>query len=119
VSFPTEDAKYLLNNEKVTWANYPTNRNLKNFVKNTFLAFSILKREKPNVIISTGAGLAVPFIIIGRIMGIKTIYLESITRCEELSLSGRLSYSFASLLLVQWPELAEKYKKTLYKGRIM
>jgi len=119
VSFKTEDAKHLLKDEEVYWAYYPTNRNTKNLIKNILLAIRILTKEKPYAIISTGAGIAVPFIIIGKILNIKTLYLESITRSEELSLSGRLVYPFVSKLLVQWPQLAEKYKKAEFRGRII
>jgi len=119
VSFKTEDAKYLLKDENVYWAFFPTNRNIKNLIKNLFLAFKILKKEKPDAIISTGAGIAVPFIIIGKLFMIKTLYLESITRSDELSLSGRLVYPFVDKLLVQWPELADKYKKPEFQGRII
>lgn len=119
VSFETQDAKYLLKTEKVYWAFFPTNRSIKNLVKNFLLAFKVLKDEKPDAIISTGAGIAVPFILAGKIMGIKTLYLESITRSEELSLSGRLVKPFVDKLLVQWPQLAEKNKKSEYQGRII
>lgn len=119
VSFKTEDAKYLLKDEKVYWAYFPTNRSIKNLFKNLYLAFMIVRSEKPDAIISTGAGIAVPFIVIGKIFKIKTLYLESITRSEELSLSGRLIYPFVDKLLVQWPQLAEKYKKPEFKGRII
>ncbi len=119
VSFKTEDAKYLLKEENVYWAYFPTNRNIRNLIRNLFLAFKIIKKEKPDAIISTGAGIAVPFILLGRFFGIKTLYLESITRNKELSLSGRLVYPFVDKLLVQWPQLAEKYKKAEFKGRII
>ncbi len=119
VSFPTEDAKYMLADEKFYKANYPTNRNIKNLLKNFYLAFKILRTEKPEAIISTGAGIAVPFIIIGRLTGIKTLYLESITRNKDLSLTAKLIYPFVDRLLVQWPELAAKYKKTEFQGRII
>jgi beta-1,4-N-acetylglucosaminyltransferase len=119
ISFPTEDAKYLLSSEKVFWAYYPTNRNIRNLVKNLLLALKILRRERPNALMSTGAGVAVPFIIMGRFLGIKTLYLESITRYEELSLSARLVYPFVDTLLVQWPDLTKKYKKAEFRGRII
>ena len=119
VSFKTEDASYLLKDEKVYWAHFPTNRNIKNLIKNLFLAFKIIRKEKPDAIISTGAGIAVPFILIGKLFKIKTLYLESVTRSEELSLSGRIVYPFVDKLLVQWPQLAEKYKKTEFQGRII
>ena len=57
VTFPTEDAKILLESEQVYWAFYPTNRSLKNFIKNLFLAAKIIAREKPTHLVSTGAGV--------------------------------------------------------------
>ncbi|MFH0974676.1 MAG: PssD/Cps14F family polysaccharide biosynthesis glycosyltransferase [Spirochaetota bacterium] len=121
VSFKTKDAEYLLDMDgiNVYWAFYPTNRNIKNLIKNFLLAFKILKKEKPYALMSTGAGVAVPFIICAKLMKIKTVYLESITRMKELSLTGRLVYPFVDKLLVQWPELADKYKKAEFEGRIL
>ncbi len=119
ISFPKVDAKYMLEDEKVYWANHPTNRNIKNLIKNFFLAFSIIRTEKPDAIMSTGAGVAVPFIIAGRLFNIKTLYLESITRKNELSLTAKLIYPFVNTLLVQWQELEEKYKKAEFSGRII
>jgi len=119
VSFPTEDAKYMLADENVYWAHYPTNRNLKNLMKNFYLSFKILRKEKPDAVISTGAGVAVPFIIVGRLMCMKTLYLESITRNKDLSMSAKLIYFFVNKLFVQWPDLAMKYKKAEFRGRII
>ncbi len=119
VCFPTADAKALLKGEDVTWAHYPTNRNIKNFFKNLVLAWRHLRRERPDVVISTGAGVGVPFLLLARLFGMRTIYIESITRIHELSLSGRLVYPFVSRFLVQWMELAKRYRKAQYQGRIL
>ncbi|MFT4539654.1 MAG: beta-1,4-N-acetylglucosaminyltransferase [Planctomycetota bacterium] len=119
VCFPTADAKVLLEGERVTWAHYPTNRNLKNLIKNLWLAWTLLRKERPDVVISTGAGVGVPFLLLARLLGSKTVYLESITRITELSLSGRLVYPFVSRFLVQWKELAVRHAKAQYKGRIL
>lgn len=119
VTFPYSDTQSLLENKKKYWAHCPTNRNIKNFIKNLFLASKILREEKPNVIISTGAGVAVPFMYLGRLFGIKTLFIESLTRVESLSLSGKLVYPVTPYFLVQWPELASKYKKTTYFGQVI
>jgi UDP-N-acetylglucosamine:LPS N-acetylglucosamine transferase len=108
-----------LKGEKVYWAFYPTNRNIKNLVRNLYLAMRILVSERPGVIVSSGAGVAVPFIYIGNILGIRTIYIESLTRAEDLSLSGKLIYPIADVLLVQWPQLCSKYAKAVFKGQII
>ena len=119
VTFPQADTTHLLASEKVFWAHFPTNRNIKNFFRNILLAFKILREEKPDVIISTGAGVAVPFILIGKWFSIKTIYIESLTRINGLSLSGRLIAPIVGHLFVQWPELTEKYKKARFEGQVI
>ena len=108
-----------LSAEKTYTGYYPTNRNLLNLIKNLFLAMKVLKREKPDVIISTGAGVGVAFICIGFLMGIKSIYIESVTRVRSLSLTAKLVYPIVGSLLVQWPELAQKYNKARYVGRCL
>jgi beta-1,4-N-acetylglucosaminyltransferase len=120
VSFPTADAKYLLRDEKeVYWAAYPTVRHVPNLLRNLVLALRILRRTRPDMVLTTGAGVAVPFLWLARAYRIPTVYVESITRLTDLSLSARLVRRFVTKLLVQWPELAQKYQGTEYHGRIL
>lgn len=119
VTFDTLDALSLLKNEKKYFAHHPTNRNIKNFIKNIFFTWKILRREKPTLILSTGAGISVPFMILGRLLKIKTIYIESLTRIEELSLSAKMNAFFIDLFLVQWPELEDVSKKRFYWGNVL
>lgn len=53
--------KFWENEDRFYPCYYPTNRNVKNTIKNTILAFKILRKEKPDLIISSGAAVAVPF----------------------------------------------------------
>jgi UDP-N-acetylglucosamine:LPS N-acetylglucosamine transferase len=85
----------------------PTNRNIPNLLRNLRLAWRVLRRERPSAILTTGAGVAVPFAWIGRVLGVPTIYIESVTRIDGLSLSARLIKPVASHMYAQWPELAE------------
>ena len=66
VTFDKEDAKSVLVGEKMYPCYYPTNRNIKNLIKNTVLAWKVLKKEKPDLIISSGAAVAVPFFYLGK-----------------------------------------------------
>ena len=119
VTFLAADNTSLLQGEE-TYAGYgPTNRNVVNLIRNLFLAHRILTKERPDVIVSTGAGLAVPFIYVAKFLKIKTIYIESGTRVNQLSMSGRLICPVVDHLLVQWPDLAKKVKKAKYMGRIL
>ena len=119
VTFLTEDAQVLLKDEKLYCAYSPTNRNAVNFFRNLFLALKLIWKERPTVMISTGAGVAVPFFYLGRLMGIKTIFLETLARIDDLSLSGKLIYPVADHFLVQWADLARRYRKAVYAGKVI
>jgi beta-1,4-N-acetylglucosaminyltransferase len=107
VTFDKSDSRSLLRGERVVHAFGPTNRNVPNLLRNLRLALRVLRSERPSAILTTGAGVAVPFAWIGRALGIPTIYVESVTRIEGLSLSGRLIAPVAERLYGQWPELTE------------
>ena len=111
VTFPLQDAKSVLEGERVIWAYHPTNRSIKNLIKNFFLAWKVLRRERPDVIISTGAGVAVPFIWLGKFMGIRTVYLECITRIHSISTAGKMILPVVDKFFGQWEELAELNSK--------
>jgi len=82
--------------------------------------FKIFFRKRPHIIFSTGSEIAVPAFLLGRfIFSARTIYMESLTRVHDLSMTGKLLYRFAHVFLVQWRELAEKYKRALYRGRLV
>ena len=119
VTFDFKDTKYLLKDEKFYKAFSPTNRNIINLILNFFLAIRVLLKEKPDVIISTGAAVCVPFFYLGRLLGIRTIYIESFSRVTELSLSGKLVYPITTEFIVQWNELTKKYPRARFKGQII
>lgn len=118
VTFPKEDAKNLLKEERMYFCSYPTNRSIKALIKNTFLAWKVLKKERPDLIISAGAAVAVPFFYIGKLFGIKLIYIEVFDRIDKLTLTGRMVYPIADRFVVQWEELKKRYPKTINLGSI-
>jgi UDP-N-acetylglucosamine:LPS N-acetylglucosamine transferase len=120
ITFDTPDAKSLLAyEERVTWAHHPTNRNIPNLLRNLVLAARLIVREKPRTVVTTGAGVAVPFCWIGRLMGARIVYVESFARVDEPSLTGRLVHPVAHEFFVQWPEVERHYKKATYKGALL
>ncbi len=119
VTFYKIDAISLLKKEKVYFAYHPTNRNLKNLIKNTFLAFKILKEEKPDLIISNGAGVAVPFFYIGKLVGAKLIYIEVYDRIDLPTLTGKLVYPICDRFILQWPQQKKFYPEGIYIGSIL
>lgn len=118
VTFNKVDAKSLLKNEQVYNCYFPTNRNIKNLIRNTFLAIKILKKEKPDVIISSGAAVAVPFFYIGKLMGAKLIYIEVFDRINKPTLTGKLVYPIVDKFIVQWEEEKKIYPKAINLGSI-
>jgi len=106
VTFDKSDARSLLRGERVIRAHGPTNRSVPNLLRNLRLAARVLLAERPAAILTTGAGVAVPFAWIGWLLRIPTIYVESLTRIDELSLSGRMVAPVATRVYGQWPELA-------------
>ena len=93
-------------------------RFLLRFVQSFFTIRRILAKEKPTHIISFGAMCTVPVCIIGKLMNIQVIYVESYTRLKDLSLSGKIIYPFADLFVVQWKQLVSKYPKAVYGGAL-
>ena len=111
VTFKTASTELYLNSSSCTpyWAYSPTNRNLVNLIRNFWLALYLVFKERPDLILSTGAGVAVPFLFTAKIFGIQTTFIESFTRVQELSLSARLALPFIDVLYVQWETLRTKY----------
>jgi UDP-N-acetylglucosamine:LPS N-acetylglucosamine transferase len=116
VTFDKPDARALLEGERVVHAHGPTNRNVPNLLRNLRLARRLLASERPCAVVSTGAGVAVPFAWLARMTGIPVVYVESVTRIDGLSLSGRLIKPVASEIFVQWPELAASVAGARYEG---
>jgi beta-1,4-N-acetylglucosaminyltransferase len=119
VTLPGADVGYLLADEDITLGNGPTNRSIRRLLLNLGLAWRLLRRDRPDAILSTGAGLAVPFFLVGKLLGIRLVYVESVTRTETISLSGRLVYRFADRFFVQWPEAARGRRRAVYAGSVL
>jgi beta-1,4-N-acetylglucosaminyltransferase len=118
VAFDKSDTRSLLRGEQVIHAFGPTNRNVPNLLRNLRLALQVMRRVRPGAILTTGAGIAVPFAWAGRLHRVPSFYVESFTRIDRLSLSGRLIKPVAERLYVQWPEAAAKIDGTRFAGNL-
>jgi UDP-N-acetylglucosamine:LPS N-acetylglucosamine transferase len=119
VTFSGADAERLLADEAVYWAYHPTTRNLLNLVRNTWLAWRLLRRLRPEVVVSNGAGVAVAFFVIARMLGIRTVFVEVYDRIDSSTLTGRLCAPLSDLFLVQWPEQQLLYPRSTVLGRLL
>lgn len=120
ITFNREDTVCLKKSENVYFVN-DTSRSFLDFIKCNVQTFRILWKERPDVIISTGAGVAIPACYLGKLLfGAKIVFIESICRIEKPSFSGRLAYFVADKFFVQWKEMLKQYgKKTIYRGAVV
>lgn len=119
VTFEKPDATSLLADEEVIWAYHPTTRNVVNLMRNFGLAVRELRRVRPDIIVSTGAAVAVPFFVLGRLMGIPTVYVEVFDRIDSPTLTGRICRPIASRFCVQWPEQSRHYPGSVVIGPLL
>ena len=105
--------------EEVVWAFHPTTRNIPNLLRNLRLAWRELRRTKPDIVVSTGAGVALPFFVLARLMRIPTAYVEVYDRIDSATLTGRLCRPFTTLMCVQWEEQRSLYRDTHVIGELL
>jgi UDP-N-acetylglucosamine:LPS N-acetylglucosamine transferase len=115
VSFRQRDAESVLRDERTVWAFHPTQRNVLNLLRNLRLAWQTLRRERPDVVVSTGAGVAPPFFLVARLLGIRTVFIEVYDRVDSPTVTGRLCYPLSDLFILQWEEQRRFYPK----GRVI
>ena len=119
VSFKKPDAVSLLKYEKVCWIYHSTARSVGNSLLNAFLAFRILLKEQPGIIVSNGAGVAVPFFYVGKLLGCKLIYVEVYDRIDSPTLTGKLVYPITDVFVLQWEEQRRFYPKGVILGQVL
>jgi hypothetical protein len=119
VTFDLPDSRSLLRDETTVWAYHPTTRNIPNLLRNLRLAWRTLRSERPDVVVSSGAGVAFPFFLVARLHGIKTVYIEVYDRIDLATLTGRLCYPISSLFLLQWEEQARFYPRGKLIGTLL
>jgi UDP-N-acetylglucosamine:LPS N-acetylglucosamine transferase len=79
-----------------------------NLLRSAFAIFRLLLCLRPDVVITTGAAPGYFGARIGKLLGARVVWVDSIANAEELSLSGKEAGSFVDLWLTQWPHLARE-----------
>lgn len=80
---------------------------------------AILSRERPDLLVSTGAGPAVPAALLARLAGIPVLYVEASSAVSELTLTGRLMRRLATRFYVQWESLRDKVPEARFAGGLL
>lgn len=100
----------------------PTGIGADHWIKDSIKLFRevahICRVEKPDIVISTGTFIALPFMVYCKIHRKKLIYIETFARVTDTTKAGRLMYRFADLFIYQWPELKKYYPNGIYGGSI-
>lgn len=118
VTFDLPDSRSKLEGETLIPAYFPTTRNVVNLARNTPLARRVLHDYQPDVVISNGAGVAVPFFVVATLIGIPTVYLEVYDRIDSRTMTGKLVQPLATRFCVQWPEQQDLYPGSVLTGTL-
>ena len=118
VTFDKSDSRSLLAGEAVYYAHGPTNRSIRNLIRNLVAAHRLVRELQPKVVLTTGAGVAVPFAWVAKLRGAQVVYVESLARIDGPSLTYRLIAPIATRRYVQWPELAESLPGARFAGNV-
>ena len=87
-------------------------------VRTLIRACQILWRVRPDVIVSTGAAPGVLVLILGKCVGCRTVWIDSVANVQRMSLSGRVARRFSDLWMTQWKPVALKTGAT-YAGAVL
>lgn len=117
------DAVYVSTYREVDGLNYRCvpDANSNNKLKAVWSAFCVLRivlKERPDIVITTGAAPGYFAILFGSCFGARTIWIDSIANAAELSMAGKKAMKYADLCLTQWPDLIDS-KGPKYFGSVM
>jgi Oligosaccharide biosynthesis protein Alg14 like len=115
----TPDVVDRLAGERVITSYSPTTRNVPNLLRNVALAVRVLRKERPSLVVSAGAGVAVPFFVAAWLLRIPTVFIEVYDRVDTPTLTGRLCGPFTTRRIVQWPSQLEFYPDARLVGPLL
>lgn len=117
VTFRRPDSESLAKREKVFFIERPA-RNPLAFILNKIQALQIILKEKPDLVISTGADVALTTCWWAKLLGKKVIFIESFCRPYVPGITGKLVEPVADLFIVQWKPVQKHYRNAVYGGPI-
>jgi UDP-N-acetylglucosamine:LPS N-acetylglucosamine transferase len=95
-------------------------RNPIEFLKNLVRAARVFARERPDLIVSTGAEIAIPVVLVANLYRTPVVYIECGAQVAHPSFTGRVMYWLADSFFVQWPELLTVYgPRAQYRGSLI
>lgn len=119
VCFDLPDAVSVLPPDSTEWAFHPTTRNVGNLMRNSVLAWTNMRRWRPDIVVSCGAGIAVPFFWIGKLFGAKTVFIEVVDRIDTRTMTARLVSPVTDLFVTQVTSQWELFPGSHLIGRLL
>lgn len=113
------DVSDRLSGERVVTSYSPTTRHLGNALRNLGLAVRVLLRERPALVVSSGAGVAVPFFVVARALRIPTVFIEVYDRVDSPTMTGRLCGPFTTRRIAQWQQQLDFYPDAHLVGPLL
>ena len=108
--------------EEVYYLPYGTKKNIFKyfiiFLMMIFKSIYILLKIRPKAIVTTGTHTAVPICYIGKIFGVKIVYIETFANITTKTLAGKIIYPIADKFIVQWESMKKLYSKSEYFGGV-
>jgi len=114
-----QDTERISNSERIHWLPYQAPRDYLTLLRNVPATIRILLQERPDVVVCTGASIAINFGAVAKLLGYRFMFIESISRSSDLSISGKIVYPIADEFYVQWQQLTVKYPKALFRGTVV
>lgn len=119
VTAQTPHTAGLSERDRVEYTAYPTTRHVPNAVRNLVKAARLLREDRPDLIVSAGAGVAAPFFLMAWLLRIPSIYIEVIDRISSRTMTGTMVYPCATHFVVQWDEQERLYPGAVVSGALL
>jgi UDP-N-acetylglucosamine:LPS N-acetylglucosamine transferase len=119
ITFDLPFAHAILADEAISFAHHPTTRSIPNLIRNFGVAWKVLRSFRPDIVVSTGAGVAVPVFYLAKLMGVRTVFIEVYDRIDTATMTGRLCRPVSDVVAVQWEEQLVLYPKGVVIGQLL
>ena len=107
-----------IKNFDVCYVNDP-HTSIMGFIINGFKSLLIFLKQRPEIVLSTGSGIALATCMLGKLYGSKIIYIESGARVVAPSKTGKFMYKYADVFYVQWKSMLKVYPDAIYVGGLI
>lgn len=96
-------------------------RKARNFLASLWGALSVMRKARPDAVVCVASSIAVPLCLWGRVLGKRTVFVESITRVSHPSTTGKIldALGLCDRFYVQWPEATRLYRHAIYRGTVL